>query len=80
MDQFMRDIVVFIKDVGFPIFVAVYLLLRIGPDIRHLDRAIMLLVRMIGRTNGFKEEDVETMIEEVMSKKRRYSDGTKRRP
>lgn len=79
MDQFMRDIVVFIKDVGFPIFVAVFLLLRIGPDIRHLDRSILLLVRMMGKTNGFKEEDVENMIEEVMSKKRRYSDDTKGR-
>jgi len=80
MDQFMRDIVVFIKDVGFPIFVAVYLLLRIGPAVNHLERAIMLLVRIQGKTNGCKEEDVETMIEEVMSKKRRYNDSTKGRP
>lgn len=71
MDQFMQYAVTLIKDIGFPIFVAVLVLLRIEPAVKHLDRAITMMATMIAKSNGFKEEDVEKMIEEIASKKKR---------
>jgi len=71
MDQFMQYAVTLIKDVGFPIFVAALVLLRIEPAITHLDRAITMMATMIAKSNGLKEEDVEKVIAEIASKKKR---------
>jgi hypothetical protein len=42
----------FIKDIGFPIFVTVYLLVRIEPALRELTRVIHSLSDVVQVANG----------------------------
>jgi len=40
----MAEIIAFIKELGFPIFVSVFLLLRIEPTLHRLDKSITALL------------------------------------
>ena len=57
----MTDAVNFIQQVGFPIFVAVYLLLRLEPTVSKLDKTIRVLTLVIAKNNGISEVDVAVM-------------------
>ena len=60
----MCDIVNFIQQVGFPIFVAVYLLLRLEPTVHKLDKTIRVLTLVIAKNNGYNESDIEDLEKE----------------
>ena len=68
-----------IKDVGFPIFVALFVLVRMEPAIKRLDASIMALTIVAAKSNGMKTKDITTVIDAVQSRKgmpktRRLSD------
>ena len=65
-----------IKDLGFPIFVAVFVLIRMEPAIKRLDSSIMALTIVAAKSNGMKDKDISDVIEAVTPKKR---GGKKRR-
>ena len=43
MDKFLEEIRKFIKELGFPVFVAIYTLIRLETAIKHNREAIVLL-------------------------------------
>lgn len=43
MDKFLEELRKFIKDLGFPVFVAIYTLIRLETAIQHNTEAIVLL-------------------------------------
>ena len=59
----MCDIVNFIQQVGFPIFVAVYLLIRLEPTVHKLDKTIRVLTLVIAKDNGYDESDIDRLEE-----------------
>jgi len=59
-----------IKDLGFPIFVAVFVLIRMEPAIKRLDSSIMALTIVAAKSNGMKAKDISEVIEAVQTKKR----------
>jgi len=67
----MSYAVTIIKDIGFPVFVAVFVLLRIEPAIKHLDRVITAMAVMIAKSNGMKEEEIEVLVEQVTAEEKR---------
>ena len=58
-----------IKDLGFPIFVAVFVLIRMEPAIKRLDSSIMALTIVAAKANGMKAKDISEVIEAVKTKK-----------
>ena len=59
-----------IKDLGFPIFVAVFVLVRMEPAIKRLDSSIMSLTIVAAKSNGMKNKDISEVIEAVTTKRR----------
>ena len=59
-----------IKDLGFPIFVAVFVLVRMEPSIKRLDSSIMALTIVAAKSNGMKSKDISEVIDAVRSKKK----------
>ncbi len=59
-----------IKDLGFPIFVAVFVLVRMEPAIKRLDSSIMALTIVAAKSNGMKNKDISEVIEAVTTKRR----------
>ena len=59
-----------IKDLGFPIFVAVFVLVRMEPAIKRLDSSIMALTIVAAKSNGMKSKDISEVIDAVQSKKK----------
>lgn len=51
-----------ISRLGFPIFVAVFVLLRMEPAIKRLERSIMAMTVTIAKLNGMKESEIDTII------------------
>lgn len=51
----------FISSVGFPVFVAVYLLLRLEPTIRDLQKTIMVLTVVVAKSSGVDYEEAKRM-------------------
>jgi len=43
LDKFLEELRKFIKDLGFPVFVAIYTLIRLETAIQHNTEAIILL-------------------------------------
>ena len=74
----MTEAAGWIKDVGFPIFVAVFVLCRLEPAIKRLDQSITTLTVVTAKSNGMKANTVEDIISRVMAKRtgkrRRASD------
>jgi len=58
-----------IKDLGFPIFVAVFVLVRMEPAINRLDSSIMALTIVAAKSNGMKNKDITEVIEAVKTRK-----------
>ena len=63
-----------IKDLGFPIFVAVFVLVRMEPAIKRLDSSIMALTIVAAKSNGMKNKDISEVIDAVKSRKVRGKD------
>jgi len=59
-----------IKDLGFPIFVALFVLVRLEPAIKHLDGSITALTIVAAKTNGMKDKDIAYVIDAVASRKK----------
>lgn len=59
----MDDLVTLISNVGFPIAVATYLLVRLEPAIKGLQKSITGLTIVIARLNGVKQEHVERIVD-----------------
>jgi hypothetical protein len=74
----MTEAVGWIKDLGFPIFVAVFVLCRLEPAIKRLDQSITTLTVVTAKSNGMKASTVEDIVSRVMAKRtgkrRRASD------
>jgi hypothetical protein len=74
----MTEAVGWIKDLGFPIFVAVFVLWRLEPAIKRLDQSITTLTVVTAKSNGMKANTVEDIVSRVMAKRtgkrRRASD------
>ena len=66
----------FIGDVGFPVFVATFVLVRLDPAIRRLTRSITTNTVVTAKSNGMAAQDVKEIVEIVAanSKKRRITD------
>ena len=58
----MDTAVQFINSVGFPIFVALYLLLRLEPTMRELQKTIAVLAIIIAKCNDIEYEKVRSMV------------------
>ena len=61
----MAEITEFINRVGFPVFVAVYLLIRLEPTISRLSDNIRLLTILLAKQEGVNVDDI----------KRKYGNG-----
>jgi len=55
----------FIGSVGFPVFVAVFVLLRLEPSLKRLDQSITSLMVVTAKSNGMKGEDVAEIVRVV---------------
>ena len=66
----------FIGEVGFPIFVAAFVLVRLDPAIRRLTTAITSNTVVTAKSNGMKAKDVREIIKlvEANKHKRRQED------
>lgn len=67
-----------VKDLGFPVFVAAFVLIRLEPAIRKLGDSITTLMLVTAKSNGMKQATVDEIIEKVMNRKghkRRATDG-----
>ena len=59
-----------VKDLGFPIFVAVFVLIRMEPAIKRLDASIMALTIVAAKSNGMKNKDISDVIDAVKARKK----------
>ena len=77
----MAEFVSIIKDLGFPIFVAIFVLVRLEPAIKRLDQSITTLTVVAAKSNGMKSKTIEEIVSRVTSRKsgkrRRASDVLK---
>ena len=48
----------FITKVGFPTFVALYVLMRMEPVIKRMDKSIVLLTAVVAKLGGMSEKDL----------------------
>lgn len=48
----------FVQSVGFPVFVALYVLMRLEPSIKGLDESIRLLTIIVAKIQGLSVDDV----------------------
>jgi len=71
-----KDAADFIATVGFPGFVALFVLIRLEPAIRKLRQSITSLMVVTARSNGMKGEDVADIVRVVSqsSGRRRVAD------
>ncbi|MFW6015487.1 MAG: YvrJ family protein, partial [bacterium] len=59
--DFMEDMLKLASSYGFPMVVAIYLLVRIEPLIRSLTRSVDTLTMMIALQSGVKAKDFEDL-------------------
>ena len=55
----MSDIADFIARVGFPVFVALYVLMRLEPTIKGLEKTINVLTYVMAKSNGVDFEEAQ---------------------
>ena len=63
------DIGDFIGKVGFPSFVAIFVLVRLDPALRKLTQAITASMVVTARSNGMKGEDVADIVRSIAHSK-----------
>jgi hypothetical protein len=64
-----------ITDLGFPIFVAVFVLVRLEPSMRKLYDAVTALTVVIAKSNGMRESDVDSIVAAVKQRRKRGAEG-----
>jgi len=66
----------FIGKVGFPAFVAIFVLVRLEPAVKKLERSITAHMVVTAKSNGMKAKDVKEIVELVArnGRKRRATD------
>ncbi|MBO8141677.1 MAG: YvrJ family protein [Firmicutes bacterium] len=55
----MQEIAELIQRVGFPVFVATYVLMRLEPAIHNLNKSVRLLMILVARQQGTTVEEIE---------------------
>jgi hypothetical protein len=65
----MQESIEIIKDIGFPIFVSLWLLIKFSRKIDKLDQSITTLTVVVAKSNGMKSKTVEEIVARVMSKR-----------
>lgn len=58
----MEGIATFINTVGFPIFVAVYVLCRLEPTIKSLEKTIGVLTYVMAKQSGVDIEEAKKVV------------------
>jgi len=66
----------FINALGFPIFVAAYLLLRLSPIMRDLQKSLTVLAIIIARCNGVDYAEVHSMVGNFSKGGEKYGNTT----
>lgn len=61
-----------ISRLGFPIFVAVFLLLRMEPAIKRLERSITALTVILAKANGIEEDKIKAACDRVERREKRH--------
>lgn len=64
MTSMLDQVGKFIGTVGFPVFVAIYVLLRLEPTIKELRKTVMILTVVVARGTGISYEDAKRFIGE----------------
>ena len=64
----MEEMLRLASSYGFPMVVAIYLLVRIEPIIRSLTRSVDTLTMMIALQNGVKAKDFEKLKSDIKDK------------
>ena len=65
----LKSVGEFIGSVGFPGFVAIFVLIRLEPAIRKLQQSITSLMVVTAKSNGMKGEDVADIVRAVANHK-----------
>ena len=65
----LKSVGEFIGSVGFPGFVAIFVLIRLEPAIRKLQQSITSLMVVTAKSNGMKGEDVADIVRAVANQK-----------
>jgi hypothetical protein len=55
----LQEIANFISTVGFPVFVAAYVLVRLEPTIKGLQQSITVMTIVLAKTNGVDYEEAK---------------------
>jgi len=67
----METFITCIKDLGFPIFVALFVLIRLEPAIKQLERSITALAVVAAKSNGMKTSDISQIVDAITKSKQR---------
>ena len=65
----METIISFISSVGFPVFVAVYVLCRLEPTIKSLERTVNVLTYVLAKQTGVDYEQAKTICDKESNKR-----------
>ncbi len=65
----METAIIIIRDIGFPVFVALFVLIRLEPAIKRLDQSITTLSVITAKSNGMGKQTVEKIVSAVMAKR-----------
>jgi len=65
------DWVSVVRDIGFPVFVALFVLVRLEPAVKRLDNSITALTIVAAKSNGMKSRDISEVIEAVHARKKK---------
>jgi len=65
----METAIIIIRDIGFPCFVALFVLIRLEPAIKRLDQSITTLTVVTAKSNGMGKQTIEKIVSAVMSKR-----------
>jgi len=52
----------FIAQVGFPVFVAIFMLSRLEPTIKELNKTITVLITVVAQQNGISVDQAEKIV------------------
>ncbi len=65
----METAIIIIRDIGFPCFVALFVLIRLEPAIKDLKQSIITLMVVTAKANGMSKKTVEEVVTHVMAKR-----------
>lgn len=65
MDVSIKDIGDFIGGIGFPAFIAIFVLMRLEPAVKRLEKAITTLMVVTAKSNGMGGKEVAEIVKAV---------------